>query len=139
MHKWILYTITGVFLFLTAFVIYAKVHSAKLEVSWSYEYSPLPACGPERTKECIDHFEILDITDARQPRVLRTVANPKSPNIHVDSISDSFSYGPPFGRRTISVVAVAREADGSRVESDPNAAMKTVMILPSVSASLQPK
>jgi len=31
----------------------------------------------------------------------------------IDNISDEFSYGPPFGLKTIVVVAVARDENGA--------------------------
>jgi hypothetical protein len=46
----------------------------------------------------------------------------------VDNISDEFSYGPPFGLRTIVVVAVARDENGTITTSNPFAARKDVEI-----------
>ena len=101
-------------------------------VSWSYDYGPQPACNPVRSKDCIDHFEILDYTNAEKPKVLRTVANPQNVMGKVDNISDSFSCGPPFGRRTIIVVAVARDKNDALITSNPYAARKDVEIRPKI-------
>ena len=99
-------------------------------VSWSYDYGPQPACSPVRVKDCIDHFEILDYTNPQKPKTLRIVANPEKPMGRVDKISDNFSYGPPFGQRTIVVVAVARGEKSTMVPSNPYAARKDVEIRP---------
>jgi len=50
----------------------------------------------------------------------------------VDNISDEYSYGPPFGLRTIVVVAVARDKDGTISKSYPFVARKDVEITPKV-------
>jgi hypothetical protein len=50
----------------------------------------------------------------------------------VDNISDEFSYGPPFGLRTIAVVAVARDENGTITASNPFAARKDVEIRPKI-------
>lgn len=101
-------------------------------VSWSYDYGPQPACGAIRAKDCIDHFEIFDYTNPENPKLLRTVANPKNAIDKVDNISDTFSFGPPFGRRTIIVVAVARDKNDALISSNPYAARKEVEIKPKI-------
>ena len=50
----------------------------------------------------------------------------------VDDISDEFSCGPPFGLKTIVVVAMARDKDGAIITSNPFAARKDVEIRPKV-------
>jgi hypothetical protein len=125
---------TAGLLLLTGVVLsYSGALAAKLTVSWSYDYTPQPACGATQAKDCIDHFEIIDYTDPKEPKLLRTVANPQNAAGKVDNISDSFSYGPPFGQRTIVVVAVARGNNGAMTTSNPYAARKDVEIKPKVS------
>jgi len=106
--------------------------AARVTVTWSYDYTRQPACSASRTNNCIDHFEILDYTDSRHPKLLHSVPNPANAVGKVDNISDEFSYGPPFGLRTIVVVTVARDENGTIVTSNPYAARKDVEIRPKV-------
>lgn len=110
---------------------------ARVTVSWSYDYTRQPACGSSRTNDCIDHFEILDYTDSQDPKLLRRVLNPTNAAGKVDNIFDEFSYGPPFGMRTIVVVAVARAENGTTTKSNPYAARKDVEIIPKVGSTNQ--
>jgi hypothetical protein len=126
---------TAGLLLLTGVVLsFSDARSAKVTVSWSYDYTAQPACSAERVKDCIDHFEIIDYTDPQNPKPLRKVVNPEKAAGRADNISDSFSYGPPFGLRTIVVVAVARDENGVMVTSNPYAARKDVEIKPKVTA-----
>lgn len=101
-------------------------HPATVTVSWSYDYTRQPACSDPDAKNCIDHFEIWDYTDQLNPTFLRKVSNPPNAVGKVDHISEQFSYGPPAGRRTIVVIAVARDKDGALSKSNPFAARKEV-------------
>ena len=106
--------------------------AARVTVSWSYDYTRQPACNSSRANDCVDHFEILDYTDSQRPKLLRSVPNPTNAVGKIDKISDEFSYGPPFGLRTIVVVAVARDENGAITEStksNPFAARKDVEIM----------
>jgi hypothetical protein len=124
---------TAGLLLLTGIVLsYSGALAARVTVSWSYDYTSQPACSAARAKDCIDHFEIIDYTNPQKPKPLRTVANPGNERGKVDDISDSFSYGPPFGRRTIVVVAVARDENGAMITSNPYAARKDVEIRPKI-------
>ena len=114
---------------------YSGVLAAKVSVSWSYDYAQQPPCSMAQTKDCIDHFEILDYTNSQKPKLLRTVANPPGAVGKVDHISDSFTYGPPFGLRTLVVVTVARGKNGDILASNPFAARKDVEIRPRLAAS----
>jgi len=96
----------------------------------------MPSCSARRATNCIDHFEVLDISDRKKTVVIRSVDNPKAAVGKVGKISADFKYGPPFGQRTISVIAVARDPNGARITSDPDAARVTVSIHPSARMSL---
>jgi hypothetical protein len=109
---------------------------SKLTASWSYDYGPQPACSTPQSKNCIDHFEVQDITNADKITVVSVVGNPNPAAGKVDGISTSFKYGPPFGTRTISVVAVARDAQGKTIASNPYACRVTVSIRPGAKTSL---
>jgi hypothetical protein len=110
--------------------------ASQLTASWSYDYRPQPACSVTQTRNCIDHFEVQDITDSAKFILIKSVENPNPAVGKVDAISVSFSYGPPFGARTISVVAVGRDAAGDRVTSNPYASRATVNIRPRAKLSL---
>ena len=124
-------------LVISAGIFVSRVSSANVTTSWSYDYGPMPACSETRTIDCIDHFEVLDITDSNnQVVVIQSVSNPKPAVGKVDKVSTDFKYGPPFGQRTFSVIAVGRDRDGVRRTSSPYAARVTVSIGPLVKMSL---
>jgi len=108
--------------------------AANVHASWTYDYTPEPACSATRATNCIDHFEVLDIT-SENFTLIATVPNPKPATGRVDDVSVTFKYGPPFGQRTISVVAVGRDPTGNRVTSNPYAARATASIRPVASVS----
>jgi len=103
---------------------------AKVTASWSYDYTRDPACTPARATNCVDHFEVLDISDQNNSRTVLIVPNPSSSSGFVKTISVTFPYGPPFGRRSLSVIAVGRDAVGNRTTSNPFASWVTVAIYP---------
>lgn len=117
-------------------IFLGKVLAASVTASWSYDYGPMPACSQSRTANCIDHFEVLDITDQKKTVVIQSVSNPKGAAGKIDKISTDFKYGPPFGQHTISVVAIGHDANGIRISSDPSAARVMVVIRPSARMSL---
>ena len=110
--------------------------AASVRASWTYDYAPEPTCSPTRSTNCIDHFEVLDISDDQHFIVIKDVPNPSTAIGRVDNISTTFNYGPPFGQRTISVVAVAKDLKGYRVTSNPYAARETVSIRPGATLSI---
>jgi hypothetical protein len=117
-------------------VLRSHVMGANVTATWAYDYTPLAACSQQVTVSCIDHFEVKDITDQQHMSLIQPVANPEHPVGKVDHISTSFKYGPPFGQREISVIAVGRDARGSPICSNPFAARQSVAIRPFVKASL---
>jgi len=125
----------GVLPLIAILLAYSGALADRVTVSWSYDYTRRPVCNSSRTNNCIDHFEILDYTDSQHPKLLRSVPNPPNAAGKVDNISDEFPYGPPFGLRTIVVVAVARDENGTisaSTTSNPFAARKDVEIKPKV-------
>lgn len=130
----ILLVTAGVLPLMAVLLFYSGALGARVTVSWSYDYTRQPACSSSRTNNCIDHFEILDYTDSKHPKLLRSVPNPTDAAGKVDNITDEFSYGPPFGLRTIVVVAVARDENGTNSTSNPYAARKDVEIRPKAGA-----
>lgn len=119
----------GVLPLLAILLFYSGALAARVSVSWSYDYTRQPACSPDRPNNCIDHFEILDYTDSQHPKLLSSVPNPPNATGKVDNIANEFSYGPPFGKRTIVVEAVARDENGTITTSNPYAARKDVEIV----------
>jgi hypothetical protein len=122
----------GVLPLIAVLLSYSGALAARVTVSWTYDYTRQPACNSSRLNNCIDHFEILDYTDSQRPKLLRSVPNPTNAVGKVDNISDEFTYGPPFGLRTIVVLAVARDESGTITTSNPFAARKDVEIRPKV-------
>jgi len=80
--------------------------------------------------------QVQDISDQLHMSLVKEVANPSPATGKVDRISVSFKYGPPFGVRTISVIAVGRDAHGARVTSNPFAARQSITIWPFAKSSL---
>jgi len=126
----------AVVLIISGAVFFGHVLAANVTANWSYDYGPMPGCSERRANNCIDHFEVLDISDRKKTVVIRFVDNPKAAVGKVGKISTDFKYGPPFGQRTISVIAVGHDPNGARVTSDPDAARVTVSIRPSARMSL---
>ena len=124
------------FLFASASVLFGwavlrtNLLAANVTASWSYDYGPEAACSATRSTSCIDHFEVGDITNQQSFVLIQNVPNPSPAAAKIDHISSSFKYGPPFGQRTISVVAVGRGPQGQRLASNPFAARVTVSIRP---------
>src|SRR5258705_3751291 len=101
-------------------VLHFKVLAANVTTSWSYDYGPLPACSAARPTDCIDHFEVKDITrQDKDPTLIQTVNNPTPAFGKIDGITTKFPYGPPFGEITFSVAAVKRERNGRFINSNP--------------------
>lgn len=117
-------------------IFHANVLAANVTASWSYDYGPEPACSAPRTANCIDHFEVEDITDQQSFVLIQKVPNPPTVIGKVDHISTSFKYGPPFGQRTISVIAVGKGPKGERVTSNPFGARARVTIRQGAKTSL---
>jgi hypothetical protein len=117
-------------------IFYIKVFAANVTATWSYDYSPEQACSAAQTISCIDHFEVQDITNQQNFVLIQKVPNPSAAVGKVDHISTSFKYGPPFGQRTISVIAVGKDPNGARVTSNPFAARVTVTVRPGAKIAL---
>jgi len=105
-----------------------KTGPAKVTVTWSYDYGANPACSDTQASNCVDHFEVKDIT-AGPPVVLQRADNPPQAHQAVDGISTTFRLGPPYGARTIAVAAVGRDGSGQPVSSSLYAAVQ-VMVVP---------
>lgn len=105
----------------------SELDPATVAVTWSYDYRASPPCKTSHATVCVDHFEVYDITS--RPRLLQVADNP--PQAFGDvNISSKFLLGPPFGTRTISVVAVGRDNSGAPASSSNEAAKIDVMISP---------
>src|SRR5260370_31268257 len=105
-------------LLISGAVFFGQVLAANVRANWSYDYGPMPSCSARRATNCIDHFEVLDISDRKKTVVIRFVDNPKPAVGKVDKISTDFKYGPPFGQRTLSVIAIGRDPHGVAVTSN---------------------
>src|ERR1700680_3422917 len=43
--------------------IHLKILGANVRANWTYDYASEPACSAIVSRNCIDHFEVLDITN----------------------------------------------------------------------------
>jgi len=111
-------------------ILHSKSFAANVTTSWSYDYGPLSACSAAQPTDCIDHFEVQDITHQDKPISIQSVDNPALAVGKVDGITTKFRYGPPFGQVTFSVIAVKREKNGRFITSNPQAARATAAIHP---------
>ena len=96
--------------------------------SFNFDFASDPACSATVTTDCIDHFEVWDITAA--PKKLATVALP-SPA--ASPVNFTFKVGPPYGSRKWSAVAVAK--DGTTSDMTAPQAQGTVSVRPGAPAS----
>ena len=96
--------------------------------SFNFDFASDPACSATVTADCIDHFEVWDVTVT--PRKLATVALP-SPA--ASPINFSFKVGPPYGSRKWSAVAVAK--DGTTSDMTAPQSQGTVSVRPGAPAS----
>jgi hypothetical protein len=115
-------------------LLHLRILGANVRANWSYDYTPEPVCSATRSTNCIDHFEVLDIT-TQNFTLISSVPNPTPAAGKIDNISASFKYGPPFGQRTIAVIAVGKDPKGNRVSSNPYAARATTSIRPGATVS----
>lgn len=95
---------------------------------FNFDFASDPACSATVTTDCIDHFEVWDITTGS--RKLATIAMPSNP---ANPIQFSFKVGPPYGNRTWSAVAVAK--DGTTSDMQAPAAQKVIAVRPGAPAS----
>src|SRR5439155_578789 len=87
-------------------IFHTKVFASNVTATWTYDFGPEPGCSASRTTNCIDHFEVEDITNQQNFVLIQEVANPSPAVGKVDRISTSFKYGPPFGQRAINCLKI---------------------------------
>jgi hypothetical protein len=120
------------FLLLLLFMTFAAMAFAAQSVDLKFDYTfNLPVCSTTITTNCIDHFEALDVTGANSI-LFFSVPAPAGASGTVSGITGK---GPalaivPLGTRTLSVIAVAKDASGARITSDPNAASVSSVVRP---------
>ena len=96
--------------------------------SFNFDFASDTACSATVTVDCIDHFEVWDVTSS--PKKLAAVALP-SPA--ASPISFSFKVGPPYGSRKWAAVAVAK--DGTTSDMNAPQSQGTVAVRPGAPAS----
>ena len=96
--------------------------------TFNFDFASDPACSATVTADCIDHFEVWDVTSS--PKKLASVALP-SPT--ASPVSFSFKVGPPYGSRKWSAVAVAK--DGTTSDMTAPQSQGTVSVRPGAPAS----
>lgn len=115
---------------LLAFVFGVAAAAADISVSFNYNFTGATPCSATVTTNCIEKFEVGILTGA----VFNTqvsVPLPANPTGQVNGISGAFAYQATFGTQTIAAVAVAKDATGQRITSDPTKATAVVTITPS--------
>ena len=96
--------------------------------SFNYDFASEPACSPSVTADCIDHFEIWDVTASPKKLAAVTVPTPAATPVNF-----TFKVGPPYGARKWSAVAVAK--DGTTSDMTATQAQTTVNVRPGAPAS----
>ena len=96
--------------------------------SFNFDFTSDTACSTTVTADCIDHFEVWDVTSS--PRKLATVNVPNPP---ASPINFNFKVGPPYGARKWSAVAVAK--DGTASDMTAPQSQNTVNVRPGAPAS----
>ena len=96
--------------------------------TFNFDFASDPACSATVAADCIDHFEVWDVTSS--PKKLASVALP-SPT--ASPVSFSFKVGPPYGSRKWSAVAVAK--DGTTSDMTAPQSLGTVNVRPGAPAS----
>ena len=96
--------------------------------SFNYDFSTDPACTPTVPADCIDHFEIWDVTTTPQKLSSVTLPSPVA-----SPINFSFKVGPPYGARKWSAVAVSKSGTSSDMTAASSQA--TVNVRPGTPAS----
>jgi len=96
--------------------------------SFNFDFASDPACSATVTADCIDHFEVWDVTAS--PKKLATVT---LPNPVASPINFNFKVGPPYGSRKWSAVAVAK--DGTTSDMTAPQSQGTVNVRPGAPAA----
>ena len=103
-------------------------NAATANGSFNFDFNSDPACSATLTANCVDHFEVWDVTAS--PRKLASVAAPTAP---AAAVSFSFKVGPPYGARKWSAVAMAK--DGTTSDMNASQSQATVSVRPGAPAS----
>ncbi|MBS1851334.1 MAG: hypothetical protein JST79_10510 [Acidobacteria bacterium] len=114
--------------------MYTCSQASTVTLSWSYDYTGLTLCSGTVSKNCLDHFEMLDATSGT-PALLGTVANPANASGKVSAITGTFQTS-NFGQRIFAVTAVGRDNSGNFVSSDWSKCQATVQVVPSSPGTL---
>jgi len=105
-----------------------EAFAATANGSFNFDFASDPACSAGVTVDCIDHFEIWDVTGP--PKKLTTVA---LPNPAASPVNFNFKVGPPYGPRKWSAVAVAK--DGTSSDMTAPQSQGTVNVRPGAPAA----
>lgn len=115
---------------LLIFLIAVSAFAADISVSFNYNFTGSAVCSATVTTNCIEKFEAGILTGS----VFNTQVSiplPANPTGQVNGISGAFAYQAAFGTQTISAIAVAKDATGQRITSDPAKTTAVVTITPS--------
>jgi len=96
--------------------------------SFNYDFTTDPACSAAVIADCIDHFEIWDVTGTPKKLATVSIANPA-----VSPVNFNFKVGSPYGARKWSAVAVAK--DGTSSDMTATQSQSTVNVRPGAPGS----
>lgn len=94
----------------------SRACGSTVNLSWSYDYTGLTLCSATVTKNCMDHFEMIDAT-AGAPVLIAAVQNPSNATGKATAVTGTFQTS-NLGQRTFAVTAVGRDNGGSFISSD---------------------
>lgn len=87
--------------------------------SFSYDFTTDVACSATVVTDCVDHFEIWDVTST--PKKIATISSSG-----VSPVTFSFKIGAPYGARKWSAVAVTKDGTSSDMQSSSSQAIVNV-------------
>jgi hypothetical protein len=96
--------------------------------SFNFDFASEPPCSATVTADCIDHFEVWDVTATAKKLATVPVPNPPAA-----AVNFSFKVGPPYGPRKWAAVAVAK--DGTSSDMSAPQAQAAVTVRPGAPAS----
>ena len=96
--------------------------------SFNYDFTSDPACSATVTTDCVDHFEIWDVSSSPKKLATVSIGFPA-----VTPVNFNFKVGPPYGARKWSAVAVAK--DGMTSDMTAAQSQSTVNVRPGAPAS----
>src|ERR1051325_11698185 len=96
--------------------------------SFNFDFASDPACSATLTADCIDHFEVWDVTSSPKKLASVALATPAA-----SPVNFSFKVGPPYRSHKWSSVVLAK--DGTTSDMAAPHSQATVSVRPGTPAS----